>query len=166
MTCLAHTHPSPLVLFITCWVHIISKYIEIVRCVKSKNMNGQGLFMEMSKKKSQYRYIPKPLLGKWVIITTTFLDSNLLHNIVTIKSVTAVLHFVNTTPTDWFSKRQANCGDSNIWFRVCSMQYNLPYHHPPLPSSPSSTSPARFPDLVFCGMRTKQEETTIYCCKP
>ena len=49
--------------------------------------------------------IPKPS-GKRVI-TTTFLDANLFHDIVTGKSVTAVLHFVNTTPTDWFSKRQA-----------------------------------------------------------
>ena len=39
--------------------------------------------------------IPKPL-GK-----------SLLHDIVTGKSVMAVLHFVNTTPTDWFSNRQA-----------------------------------------------------------
>ena len=58
--------------------------------------------------------IPKPL-GKRVI-NTSILDANLLHDIVTGKSVTAVLHFVNTTPTDWFSKRQANCGDCNIWF--------------------------------------------------
>ena len=36
-----------------------------------------------------------------------FLDANLLIDIVTGKLVTAVLHFVNTTPTDWFSKRQA-----------------------------------------------------------
>ena len=35
--------------------------------------------------------VPKPL-GKRVI-TTTFLDANLLHDIVTGKSVTAVLHF-------------------------------------------------------------------------
>ena len=49
--------------------------------------------------------IPKPL-GKRVI-TTTYLDANLLHDIVTGKSVTAILHFVNTTPTDWFSNRQA-----------------------------------------------------------
>ena len=48
---------------------------------------------------------PKPL-GKRVIITT-YQDANLLHDIVTGKSVTAILHFVNTTPTDWFSKRQA-----------------------------------------------------------
>ena len=49
--------------------------------------------------------IQKPI-GKRVI-TNTFLDANLLYNIVTGQSVTAVLHFVNTTPTDWFSKRQA-----------------------------------------------------------
>ena len=30
-----------------------------------------------------------------------------LHDIATGKSVTTVLCFVNTTPTDWFSKRQA-----------------------------------------------------------
>ena len=49
--------------------------------------------------------IPKPLEKR--VITTTFLDANLLHDIVTGKSVTAVFHFVNTTPTDWFLKRQA-----------------------------------------------------------
>ena len=35
------------------------------------------------------------------------MDANLLHDIVAGKSVTAVLHFVNTTPTDLFLKRQA-----------------------------------------------------------
>ena len=49
--------------------------------------------------------IPKPLGTR--VITTTFLDANRLHNIVAGKSVTAVLHFVNTTTTDWFSKTQA-----------------------------------------------------------
>ena len=51
--------------------------------------------------------IPK-LLGIRVI-TTTFLGANLLgvHDIVTGKSVAAVLHFMNTTPIDWYSKRQA-----------------------------------------------------------
>ena len=53
--------------------------------------------------------IPKQIskaLGKRVI-TTTIICVNLLHDIATGKSVTAVLHFVNTTPTDWFMKRQA-----------------------------------------------------------
>ena len=49
--------------------------------------------------------IPKPFRKR--VITTTFLDANLLHNIVTGHLVTAVLHFVSTTPTDWFSKGQA-----------------------------------------------------------
>ena len=49
--------------------------------------------------------VTKPLVKR--VITITFLDANLLHDIVTCKSVTAVLHFVNTTPTDWFLKRQA-----------------------------------------------------------
>ena len=49
--------------------------------------------------------IPKPS-GKRVI-ATTFLDANLLHDIVTGESVSAVLYFVNTTPTNWFLKRQA-----------------------------------------------------------
>ena len=49
--------------------------------------------------------MPKPL-GKRVF-TTTYLDANLLHDIATGKSVTAILRFVSTTPTDWFLKRQA-----------------------------------------------------------
>ena len=45
-------------------------------------------------------------LGKSVA-TTTFLDANLLHGLITGRSVTAVLHFFNLTPGDWYSKRQA-----------------------------------------------------------
>ena len=65
---------------------------------QSRNMNGAGLFKEIQKD------ILKKL-GK-SLITTTFLLANLLHVIVTGKPVTAVLHFVNTTRTDWFSKRK------------------------------------------------------------
>ena len=49
--------------------------------------------------------VPEPL-GKSVS-TTTFLDANLLHDLITGRSVTAVLHFFNLTPGDWYSKRQA-----------------------------------------------------------
>ena len=38
---------------------------------------------------------------------TTYVDANLHHDLTTGKSVTAVLHFINSTPGDWFSKRQA-----------------------------------------------------------
>ena len=48
---------------------------------------------------------PEPL-GKSVT-TTTFLDANLLHDLITGRSVTAILHFFNLTPGDWYSKRQA-----------------------------------------------------------
>ena len=48
---------------------------------------------------------PEPL-GESVT-TTTFLDANLLHDLITGRSVTAVLHFFNLTPGDWYSKRQA-----------------------------------------------------------
>ena len=49
--------------------------------------------------------IPKPL-GKRVI-TTTFLDANLLHDNCNRKISHTVLHFVNTTPADRVLKRQA-----------------------------------------------------------
>ena len=53
--------------------------------------------------------IPKDALeplGKSVT-TTMFIDVNLLHDLITGRSVTAVLHFFNLTPGDWYSKRQA-----------------------------------------------------------
>ena len=54
--------------------------------------------------KSQRRN-PKDI-RKTLVISTTLLDANLLHEIVTGKSVTAVLHFVKH-PHRLFSKRQA-----------------------------------------------------------
>ena len=46
---------------------------------------------------------PKPL-GKSVT-TTAFLDANLLHDLITQRSVTAVLYFFNLALGDWYSKR-------------------------------------------------------------
>ena len=48
---------------------------------------------------------PEPL-GK-PVTTTTFFDANFLHDLITGRSVTAVLHFFNQAPGDWYSKRQA-----------------------------------------------------------
>ena len=45
-------------------------------------------------------------LGKSVT-TTTFLDVKLPHDLITGRSVTAVLHFFNLAPGNWYSKRQA-----------------------------------------------------------
>jgi hypothetical protein len=49
--------------------------------------------------------IPEPK-GKYVTLSHYF-DANLYHDMVTGRSVTAILHFLNQTPMDWFSKKQA-----------------------------------------------------------
>ena len=38
--------------------------------------------------------------------TTTFVDANLMHDLTTGRSASGVLHMVNATPIEWFSKRQ------------------------------------------------------------
>ena len=49
--------------------------------------------------------IPKPL-GKHVQ-TTHYVDANLHHDLATGKAVTTVLHFLNQTPIDAYTKRQS-----------------------------------------------------------
>jgi hypothetical protein len=49
--------------------------------------------------------IPEPK-GKYVTLSHYF-DVNLYHDMVTGRSVTAILHFLNQTPIDWYSKKQA-----------------------------------------------------------
>ena len=39
--------------------------------------------------------------------TTSFVDANLMHDAVTGRSATGILEYLNQTPIDWFSKRQA-----------------------------------------------------------
>ena len=48
--------------------------------------------------------IPTPK-GKPVKIFT-YADANLYHDMLTGKAVTAILHFLNKTPFDWFSRKQ------------------------------------------------------------
>jgi len=50
------------------------------------------------------RDAPKPL-GKRVVLTT-YVDANLNHDLITGRSVSGVLHFVNQTPVHWFTKKQ------------------------------------------------------------
>jgi hypothetical protein len=49
--------------------------------------------------------IPEPK-GKYVTLSHYF-DENLYHDMVTGRSITAILHFLNQTPMDWYSKKQA-----------------------------------------------------------
>ena len=41
------------------------------------------------------------------VVTISYHDANLHHNVITGRSVTGVLHFLNKTPVDWCSKKQA-----------------------------------------------------------
>jgi hypothetical protein len=52
-------------------------------------------------------YKAPPPLGKQVILTH-YVDANLYHNVLTGRRlVTGVLHFINGTPIDWYSKKHA-----------------------------------------------------------
>ena len=48
---------------------------------------------------------PEPL-GKEAV-TTTYVDANLYHDMLTGRAVTGILHLLNGTPIEWYSKRQA-----------------------------------------------------------
>jgi hypothetical protein len=41
------------------------------------------------------------------ITLSHYFDANLYHDMVTGRSVTAILHFLNQTPMDWYSKKEA-----------------------------------------------------------
>ena len=51
------------------------------------------------------RNMPTPK-GK-LVCTTTYFDANLMHDVITRRSASGVLHFLNQTPWEWFSKHQA-----------------------------------------------------------
>ena len=68
---------------------------------------------------------PKPL-GRRVILTH-YVDANLMHDMTTGRSVTGILHFMNRTPVDWFSKKQntvetATFGSEFVAARTCVEQ--------------------------------------------
>ena len=47
---------------------------------------------------------PEPLCK--AVITSTYVDANLMHDLLSGNSVTGVLHLLNKTPIDWYSKKQ------------------------------------------------------------
>ena len=84
---------------------------------------------------------PEPL-GKSVT-TTMFLDAELLHDLITGRSVTAVLHFFNLTPGDWYSKRQATVenatyGSEFVAAKIAT-EKNVDIRQTQFPSSPRPT---------------------------
>ena len=68
---------------------------------------------------------PEPL-GKPVTLTH-YVDANLFHDALTGRSVTGVLHTLNVTPIDWYSKKQATVetatyGSEFVAARICVEQ--------------------------------------------
>jgi hypothetical protein len=68
---------------------------------------------------------PEPL-GNYVTLTH-YVDANLMHDVTTGRSVTGILHLVNKTPIDWFSKKQATVetatyGSEFVAARTCVEQ--------------------------------------------
>ena len=68
---------------------------------------------------------PEPL-GKHVV-TTTYVDANLYHDLVTGRAATGILHLVNGTPMGWYSKRQdtvetATYGSELVAARIATEQ--------------------------------------------
>ena len=68
---------------------------------------------------------PKPL--GYFVTFTHYVDANLMHDIVTGCSVTGVLHLINQTPIDWFSKKEATVelatyGSEFVAARTCVEQ--------------------------------------------
>ena len=74
---------------------------------------------------------PEPL-GK-PVVTTTYVDANLYHDMLTGKSVTGILHLINGTLTDWHTKRQgtvetATYGSEFVAARTATEQIlDMPY---------------------------------------
>ena len=59
--------------------------------------------------------------------TTHYVDANLFHDILSGRSVTGVLHLINKTPIDWYSKKQATVetaiyGSEFVAARTCTEQ--------------------------------------------
>ena len=71
--------------------------------------------------------IPVPL-GKPVTLTT-YVDANLFHDMIKGQSVTGILHLINKTPFDWYSKKQgtvetATYGSEFMAARIAVEQIN------------------------------------------
>ena len=67
-----------------------------------------------------------PPLGN-PVITSHYVDANLYHDMISGRSVTGILHFLNKTPIDWYSKLQstvetATYGSEFVAARTCTEQ--------------------------------------------
>ena len=61
------------------------------------------------------------------MVLTHYVDANLFHDALTGRSVTGILHMMNATPIDWYSKKQATVktatyGSEFIAAQICVEQ--------------------------------------------
>ncbi|KAL7570928.1 hypothetical protein ACA910_002561 [Epithemia clementina (nom. ined.)] len=91
-----HLHPDGAIRFCTTKPDYSSLPEQVFDWTRTVYGNAQELIPEDC---------PEPL-GHYVTLTH-FKDANLMHDLVTGCSVTAVLHFMNGTPIDWYSKCQS-----------------------------------------------------------
>ena len=112
----------------------LSKMREAVIRVRTDEPDYSGLAdQEFDWEKSVYGNVseilptdaPRPL-GKYVTLTHYF-DANLYHDMLTGRSVTGILHLLNKTPIDWYSKKQATVetatyGSDFVAARTCVNQ--------------------------------------------
>jgi hypothetical protein len=94
--------------------------------------NTSGMHQSMAMLRRNYRTKRLPPFGKQVILTH-YVEANLYHNVLTGRSVTGVLHFLNGTPIDWYSKKQAavesaTYGSEFVAARTCIEQINSSPH--------------------------------------
>ena len=80
--------------------------------VKIPDHESQGMPMEYDWSQAVYGKIQEELpydmptpKGKSIRITT-YNDANLMHDFITGRSMSGVLHFINQTPVQWFAKKQ------------------------------------------------------------
>ena len=75
--------------------------------------------------------IPKDSLkamGK-AVTTTTYVDANLYHCLVSGRSATGILHLLNGTPIDWYSKRQATVETATYGSEFVAARIATRSHH-------------------------------------
>ena len=73
--------------------------------LESKTYDWSSTVYNLDKEEEEIEDMPVAL-GK-PVITTTYVDANLMHCLVTGRASTGILHLVNGTPIDWYSKRQS-----------------------------------------------------------
>jgi hypothetical protein len=62
-----------------------------------------------------------------MVTLTHYVDANLMHDTISRRSVTSILHMINNTPLDWYSKKQATVvtatyGSEFVAARICVEQ--------------------------------------------